>query len=252
MTRVSGREEDVVTGQKKLMRTVIYQDADTQRSYTFEGVKDATITFGKGLKALYNWRKGDVLVLFAANSIDTPVVTWGTHWAGGVVSPANPAYTAEELAFQLKNSGAKALATQMAVLPVAEEAARSAGIAPDRIFLVGDERHPQSKVKHFTSVRNISGTNRFRKSKVDPRKDLAFLVYSSGTTGLPKGVRLSHRNIVANNLQLAALEGADVSWNGNADGKGDRVLAFLPFYHIYGMYSFKGNSLNRNELTCQD
>ena len=206
-------------------------------------MKDATITFGQGLKALYNWRKGDVLAIFSPNSIDTPVVTWGTHWAGGVVSPANPAYTAEELAFQLKNSGAKALVTQLAVLPVAEEAARSAGLSQDRIFLIGDERHPQSKVKHFTSVRNISGASRYRKAKVDTRKDLAYLVYSSGTTGLPKGVRLSHRNIVANILQLAALEADGVSWNGNADGKGDRVLAFLPFYHIYGMYSRKTREL---------
>ena len=238
------------TGEANGNHLVIYQDADTQRSYTFKAVNEATITFGQGLKALYDWRKGDVLAIFSPNSIDTPVVTWGTHWAGGVVSPANPAYTAEELAFQLKNSGAKALATQLAVLPVAEEAARSVGLAQDRIFLIGDERHPQSKVKHFTSVRNISGASRYRKTKVDPRKDLAFLVYSSGTTGLPKGVRLSHRNIVANNFQLAALEGNSVSWNGNADGKGDRILAFLPFYHIYGkLFPFEPGLVRVNKLT---
>lgn len=217
---------------------VLFQDADTQRYYTYETLKDSTVTFGQGLKALYNWRKGDVLGLFTPNTIDAPVVIWGTHWAGGVVSPANPAYTVEELTFQLKNSGAKALATQLAMLPVAEKAAQNAGISPDRIMLVGDERHPQSRVKHFTSVRNISGTNRFRKTKVDPRRDLSFLVYSSGTTGVPKGVRLSHRNIVANNLQLNAMEGEHLTWNGNADGKGDRILAFLPFFHIYGELPF--------------
>lgn len=211
------------------------------------------MTFGQGLKAVYNWRKGDVLALFTPNTIDAPVVIWGTHWAGGVVSPANPAYTVDELTFQLKNSGAKALATQLAVLPVAEQAAKNAGISPDRIMLVGDERHPQSKVKHFTSIRNISGTNRFRKTKVDPRKDLSFLVYSSGTTGVPKGVRLSHRNIVLNNLQLEAGEGDNLSWNGNADGKGDRILAFLPFYHIYGEFSPVPESFfkTRSQLTVK-
>ncbi|OJJ81655.1 acyl--CoA ligase [Aspergillus glaucus CBS 516.65] len=213
---------------------VIYQDADTQRIYTYAGVKEGALTFGKGLKAIYNWRKGDVLALFTPNCIDTPVITWGTHWAGGVVSPANPAYTVEELAFQLKNSGAKALVTQMSVLGVAEQAAAKVGISRERVILIGDERHPEAKFKHFTSVRNISGATRFRKTKIDPRKDLSFLVYSSGTTGLPKGVRLSHRNIVVNSLQLEAGDG-NLSCIGGEDGKGDRILAFLPFYHIYGL-----------------
>ncbi|KAH8432144.1 acyl--CoA ligase [Aspergillus melleus] len=214
---------------------IIYQDADTQRYYTYQGVKDAALSFGKGLKATWDWRKGDVLALFTPNSIDTPVVMWGTHWAGGVISPANPAYTVEELAFQLQNSGAKALATQVPQLPVAIEAAKRAGIPEDRIFLIGDERDPQAKIKHFTSVRNISGATRFRKTKIVPEKDLSFLVYSSGTTGVPKGVMLSHTNIVANILQLAAGEAGNLTWNGGADGTGDRVLAFLPFFHIYGL-----------------
>jgi len=175
-----------------------------------------------------------VLALFTPNCIDTPAVTWGTHWAGGVVSPANPAYTVDELAFQLKNSGAKAVATQVPLLPVVREAARKVGIPEDRIILVGDQRDPEARVRHFTSIRNISGTSRYRKAKINPEKDLAFLVYSSGTTGLPKGVMLSHRNIVANILQGKAGEGGNLTWNGGLDGKGDRILAFLPFYHIYG------------------
>lgn len=158
---------------------------------------------------------------------------WGTLWTGGVVSPANPGYTADELAFQLKDSGAQALATQKSLLPTAIEACKKAGVPEDRIILIGDERDPTSRFKHFTAIRNLSGTSRYRKAKIDGKNDLAFLVYSSGTTGHPKGVMLTHGNIVANTLMVVNTEGSRLSWSGGHDGKGDKIIAFLPFYHIY-------------------
>ncbi|KAL4783990.1 hypothetical protein BJX76DRAFT_367927 [Aspergillus varians] len=214
---------------------VIYTDADTRRSYTYKDVKQAAIAFGQGLKSIYDWRKGDVLALYTPNSIDTPVVMYGALWAGGVVSPSNPAYTVEELAFQLRDSGAKAVVTQLPVLPVARAAAKKVGIPDNHIILIGDQRDPEARAKHFTSIRNISGATRYRRSKINPEKDLSFLVYSSGTTGVPKGVMLSHRNIIANSMQLAAGDSGKLKWDGGVDGKGDRLLAFLPFFHIYGL-----------------
>lgn len=216
--------------------TVIYNDAETRRHYSYQDLDYGTRAFGEGLRAIYDWRKGDVLALYTPNSIDTPVVMWGTHWAGGVISPANPAYNVRELAFQLKNSGAKALVTQLPHLKNAKAAAKQAGIPESHIILIGDQRDSESNVKHFTSILNMSGTTRFRKPKVNPEKDLAFLVFSSGTTGMPKGVMLSHRNIVANILQLDVEEGGKKTWNGGSDGKGDKILTFLPFFHIYGKF----------------
>ncbi|PNS19024.1 4-coumarate--CoA ligase-like 7 [Sphaceloma murrayae] len=207
---------------------VIFQDAYTQRSYTFAQTKNAAIDFAKGLKALYEWRKGDVLALYTPNCIDTPAVMWGTLWTGGVVSPANPGYSADELAFQLKDSGAKALVTQRALLDVARKAAQKVGIEDENIILIGDEKDPNGHFKHFTSVRNISGATRYKKAKINAEKDLAFLAYSSGTTGLPKGVMLSHKNIVSNTLQVTAGEVKNLSSK-------DSILAFLPFFHIYGL-----------------
>jgi 4-coumarate--CoA ligase len=161
---------------------------------------------------------------------------WGTLWAGGVLSPANPAYTAEELAYQLKDAGAKALVTQLDFLPIAIKAAELAGLDKEMIWLIGDKKTTDASFKHFTSIRNISGAIRYRKAKIDATKDLAFLVYSSGTTGLPKGVMLTHQNICSNLLQLEASESGNLSWKGGPTGKGDRILAFLPFFHIYGIY----------------
>jgi 4-coumarate--CoA ligase len=156
---------------------VIYTDGDTGRNYSFADVKNTAIVFGKGLRALWDWQKGDVVALYTPNCIDTPAVTWGVHWAGGIVSPANPGYTPDELAFQLKDAGAKAIVTQKPFIDAALEAARKVGIPEDRIILMGDEKDP--KFKHFTSIINTSGATRYRRAKVDPKKDLAFIPYSS-------------------------------------------------------------------------
>ena len=76
---------------------MVYVDPATNRSYTYAQVKSTATEFGKGLKGLWDWQKGDVLALYTPNCIDTPAITWGTHWAGGIVSPANPGYTVDAL-----------------------------------------------------------------------------------------------------------------------------------------------------------
>lgn len=215
---------------------MIFQDSASGRSYTFAQVKQTAVDFGKGLKAAWEWQKGDVLALYSPNSVDTPPLMWGCLWAGGIISPANPGYGVEELTYQLKDSGAKAIATQWDMLENAKKAAKNVGIPEDRIILIGDKRDESVKFKQFTSIRNLAGTSRYIRTKVDPDKDLAFLVYSSGTTGLPKGVMLSHRNIIANTLQNVSLEGKYLS-NKPQPGQpdGDVVLSFLPMFHIYGL-----------------
>jgi 4-coumarate--CoA ligase len=210
-------------------------DPDSGRHYTFASTKAAALDFGKGLRALWDWKKGDVLALYSPNCIDTPAIMYGTLWTGGALSPANPAYTAEELAYQLKDCRARAIATQVEFLPNAIKAAELAGVPKDMIFLIGDKRMPDGSFKHFTSVRNISGATRYRKAKIDPANHLAFLVYSSGTTGLPKGVMLTHENITSNLRQLEAGEAGNLSWQQ------DKILAFLPFFHIYGKLCGQAN-----------
>ena len=104
---------------------VIYLNPLTSRSYTYSTLLTTTRSFGTLLQThpTFSLQKGQVLALFAQNCIDTPPITWAAHYAGGVVSPANPAYTVRELVHHLHDSGAKFLFTQKHLLPVALEAA---------------------------------------------------------------------------------------------------------------------------------
>jgi 4-coumarate--CoA ligase len=183
-----------------------------------------------------------VLALYTPNSIDMPAIVWGTHFAGGIISPANPAYTVEELAFQLRNSGAKALATQLPLIDNARKAAQRVGLPEDRIILLGDGQDTKSRFRHFAFLGEKADLSRHGRVKItNPAKELSFLAYSSGTTGLPKGVMLTHRNLVSNILMSVAARSSITSE--------DRLLAFLPFYHIYGLTGLLHQSLYRG-LTC--
>lgn len=153
-------------------------------------------------------------------------MTWGTHWAGGIVSPANPAYTVRELAHHLRDSGAKTVFTQRHLLGNAVKAAREADIPAERIVLIGEER---DTVFLHLQVFLAGAEQTGERERLDCERDLAFLVYSSGTTGLPKGVMLSHLNVVSDLFMVNSSEGTLLNW------KRDKVLSVLPYYHIYGM-----------------
>ena len=177
--------------------------------------------------------------MYAPNDIDIGPLIFGVFFAGGVVSPANPAYSPEELAFQLKNAGAKALATTKAFLPNARKAAEESGIPIDRIILIGEEKDDGHQFKHWNNIRKTSGAVRYRRRKLDPENDLAFLVYSSGTTGLPKGVMLSHRNVISD---LCLIKGCVGHHYTSGD---DKILGVLPFFHIYGLTGLVQQPLHR-------
>lgn len=217
---------------------VIYRAVDSERKYTFADVKSLAITFGEGLRNLWDWQKDEVLALYAPNDIDIPPVVYGTFFAGGVVTPANPGYSADELAYQLENSGAQALVTTKQFLKTGLQAAKKVGIAEDRIILLGAEKDETHRVKHWTNIRKTSGALRFRRRRAKP-EDLSFLAYSSGTTGLPKGVMLTHRNIVAD---LVMIQGAVGNWYSSPE---DKFLGVLPFFHIYGLTGLVHQMLHR-------
>lgn len=217
---------------------VIYRSVVPNRQYTFADVKQHATLFGEGLRNLWDWQKNEVLALYAPNDIDIPPIIFGTFFAGGIVTPANPGYSADELAFQLKNSEARAVVTVKKSLETALKAAKIVGIPDDRVILLGTEKDDSHRVKHWMNIRKTSGALRYRRRKAKP-EELAFLAYSSGTTGLPKGVMLTHRNIIAN---LCMVNGAMGKWYSSAN---DKFLGVLPFFHIYGLTALIHQTLHR-------
>lgn len=213
-----------------MLLAVQYISAESGRSLTIGQVRQTAIRFGQCLRAKWAWKQGDILAFFTPNSIDFPSLAWGCHWAGGVIAPANPSYTPEELAYQLKDCGAKAIVTQRACLDTVVKAGEQIGFDLSKIILMGDDQSPQSQAITLSSFLEGDISTSDQRTKVNPRSDLAFLVYSSGTTGLPKGVMLTHYNVVSNICMLNAVEGP------NLKSPNDSMLAVLPFYHIYGEF----------------
>ncbi|CAL9528143.1 Long-chain-fatty-acid--CoA ligase [Streptomyces sp. enrichment culture] len=164
-------------------------------------------------------RKGDVLALHSPNTIAFPVAFYAATRAGASVTTVHPLATAEEFAKQLKDSATRWIVT---VSPLLDTARRAAGLAGGvEEILVCD-----SAPGHRSLIDMLASTAPEPEPGIDPAEDVAALPYSSGTTGVPKGVMLTHRQIATNLAQLRPLITA---------GPGDRILAVLPFFHIYGL-----------------
>jgi 4-coumarate--CoA ligase len=191
-------------------------DGPTGRTYTFAQFSDAVHRFAGGLAAR-GFGKGDVLALMAPNCPEYAIVFHGVAVAGGTITTVNPTYGAEEIRVQLNDAGASMLVT---IEMFAETA--SAAIEGTKITEVLTLDAPDGK----PSALDLMKADPIEQVPVDVANDVVVLPYSSGTTGLPKGVMLTHRNLVANALQTEPCI---------TPQEHEVALAFLPFFHIYGM-----------------
>ena len=207
---------------------VLFVDVVANQKLTYSQLRWSAEQFGSGLQERWGWRKGDVLATMTPNHIDIVPAIFGTQLVGGVVCPLNFMYTVDELVSQLTSSKAKGLLTNTTCLDVACKAASKVGLPLDRVLLIGNYKPTTTAVRHFSTLKSSSSVEPVT---INPKEDLAYLVYSSGTTGVPKGVMLTHENINANTVQKLAADGHGPDW------RTDKSIGFLPMYHIYGKYN---------------
>ncbi|WP_329135420.1 4-coumarate--CoA ligase family protein [Streptomyces sp. NBC_00670] len=174
-------------------------------------------------------RKGDVLALHSPNTIAFPTAFYAATRAGATVTTVHPLATADEFAKQLRDSAARWIVTVSPLLDTARTAAERAGGIRE-IFVC------DSAPGHRSLIDMLATTAPEPVVDLDPAEDVAVLPYSSGTTGTPKGVMLTHRSIATNLVQLEPLV---------PTGPGERLLAVLPFFHIYGLTALMNAPLRR-------
>ena len=204
-------------------------EADLDRVAIVDGMSGAETTYRQlvgqidlfaGALAARGIGVGDRIGVLCPNVPAFATVFHGILRAGATATTINSLYTPDEIANQLDDAGAQWLITVSPLLPGAKAAAAARGIPDDHLIVLdGADGHP--------NLRDLLGEGHPAPDVTfDPATHLAVLPYSSGTTGRPKGVMLTHRNLVANVAQVIPMTTIDSD---------DRILAVLPFFHIYGM-----------------
>ena len=194
-------------------------DGPTGRTLTYQDLSQQVDRFAAGLHQT-GFGKGDVCALFFPNCPEYAVVFLGVARLGGINTTVNSLYSSAELIHQFKDSGAKVLITIPQFLDRALPAAQECGIT--EIYVLGES--DAEGVKPVAGL--LSNDGQCPEVDIDPDKDLVALPYSSGTTGLAKGVMLTHKNLIANMVLACEM---------NTIYPTDRLIGVLPFFHIYGM-----------------
>lgn len=193
-------------------------DGPTGRTITYEQVAPLVRRLAAGLADL-GLQKGDVLAIYSPNLPEYILTVHAVALLGGVVTMVPPLFTDEEVRIQLRDSAAKFLVTIPQLAAKAHEAGAAAKI--EKIIVIGESDAGIS----FASLLAHGANPPHR--EISPREDLALLPYSSGTTGFPKGVMLTHRNLVSMLCQIHATDELT---------QDDTMVCIVPMYHLYGLH----------------
>ena len=218
------------------------------RSITYRELRDATDRLACALAAL-GVKKGDRVALYLLNSPQFIIAYFAALKCGATVTPISPVYTSHEVRYQLADSGARAIVCQ----DILYEKVAKSGAKLDLVVVTNVNEYLPALKRLFGKKAEISAKVHWLQDllkkypptppavAIDPRTDLAALPYTGGTTGNPKGVMLSHYNLVS------AQAMGQAAFSVFEPGK-EVILAFLPFFHIYGQVVIMLNGLCQGNL----
>jgi acyl-CoA synthetase (AMP-forming)/AMP-acid ligase II len=195
----------------------VFIDGPSGRTLTHGQVAGGARLVAAGLSQR-GFKKGDVFAIFLPNLPEYAIAFHAVVMIGGIVTTANPLYTPDELALQLNDTKAKYILTLPMFMEKVQAAVRQSSV--EEIFVLGEAEGATP----FAALMKNNG--QLTAVQINPRTDLAVLPYSSGTSGRPKGVMLTHYNLVAVTMQI------DSAVTFPETGI---TIGILPFYHIYGM-----------------
>ncbi|RHW33424.1 long-chain fatty acid--CoA ligase [Lysinibacillus yapensis] len=219
------------------------------REVTYKELYESSLKFANYLKRL-GVERGDRVAIMLPNCPQSVIAYYGTLYAGGIVVQTNPLYTERELQYQMADSGAKVILALDILYPRIMKVLKATQI--ENVIITGIKDYlpfPKNlvypfiqkkqygftvKVEHkglthlFTEIMHLSEPTPVKQDKIEIEEEIALLQYTGGTTGSPKGVMLTHKNLIANTKMCDA-------WLYRCKPGEEVILGVLPFFHVYGM-----------------
>jgi 4-coumarate--CoA ligase len=220
---------------------------DTTRSLSPRQLLNWVKRLGVGLDRI-GVKQNEAVLMYSSNHIFVPVAYFAVAGSGRIFTGCNPAYGIDETVYQIENTCAQTILVEPQFLDLVLKAAAKCNFPHERIYLFDDklteaQQDIQSWLTMLGSESESANWQWHRMSPEESKTRIAVLNYSSGTTGLPKGVMISHQNVIANveqSLYMRRLE--------QPPGKppAERWLGFLPLYHAYGqLWSITAAAINQ-------
>ncbi|RDB15263.1 4-coumarate--CoA ligase-like 7 [Hypsizygus marmoreus] len=220
---------------------------ETGRKIGEDELRNRTSGLALGLRSKFGIKEDDVVLIFSRNHVDYPVAIWAVHRLGGVISGANPDFASNELVYQLEQTKASIIIVHPDSLETALAAAKTVGFPSERVVVFDRSSGSRSGIVDRLTIGDLvkqgltTHDSPFVEKRLKPgeaKTKLAFLSFSSGTTGKPKAVAIPHFAVIANVIQIAAHNNVNKDYCAFEDQRyrpGDVAIAVLPFYHIYGL-----------------